>query len=380
MKKEESNVPKNKKITKSMQINKEKLQSIEDNIRNNGAWVQKTTIGWVINGTGILDSEIHKYMCALLIEFPIRHFFNSIISILWQMGELVINKVVNEIIIYLKAETEEEDFDSLEKKNNHKRVAKIEQIAWLLGKLKAENASELIADLMLKENNVLLRFEYARALVRIENSVDGKGFKELEKMYELEEFGMWYEAIDNLRNEIIYKIKLDNSSHYSTFDLIGKKVFISYAGEPDIDDWIEELARKLQQKGIHTFYYEWDVLLGDDIYSFMDLIKETDFTIMVWTKEYIKKMHLDKGGVSYEVSIIRELEEPDISDRRIIPVIKDNDCKDDIPEEFKRKKYCNLSSTESYKENFEDLIRHIFKKPRRKRSALGPEPKLDDSA
>ncbi len=339
-----------------------KINILKNSIPKDGVWIQKTDLGWTISGIGFLEREIIQALLYLLLDES-RLMFNLGMYCLDRMGNKVKDKVSETLVDYLRK------YEIIE--------GLIGKVVWLLGNIGRDNAKKILIEKMSDEDDIDLRFEYARALARIEKSIEGTGFTECLRLSKLED-GKWFSATEYLRNELQFSNETGISSYHTEFNIIGKTLFISYTKGYNIVEWIEEFARELQSNGIHVYWDEWDVDYSDRFTVFMNNIEKANFTALIITSRYLEKMKKTSGGVSYEKKIIDAMIERGIGEKRLIIVIKQKKAKNDLPYLYKSMKYFDMSTKAKYAKEIQNLIKFIYGKSKPKRPSLGPEPNFTD--
>ena len=87
-----------------------------------------------------------------------------------------------------------------------------------------------------------------------------------------------------------------------------KKVFISYSWGPEENkQWVEKLAKKLENDGIEVVIDYKNLKLGHDKYMFMEKMvndSSIDKVLIICNSEYKKKADERIGGVGDEATII----------------------------------------------------------------------------
>lgn len=163
--------------------------------------------------------------------------------------------------------------------------------------------------------------------------------------------------------------------------LVNPKVFISYSWTtPEHEEWVVELATRLMQDGIEVVLDKWDLKEGHDIYAFMEgMVKSSesiDKVLIICEKGYKEKADNRVGGVGTEAQIITPQIYSDIQQEKFIPIVAERDEKGNhyIPTYIATRLYIDLSSGEVYEENYDKLIRNIFKVPLFKKPAIGKPP------
>lgn len=163
-------------------------------------------------------------------------------------------------------------------------------------------------------------------------------------------------------------------------ELQGDKVFISYSWtSPEHENWVLELAERLEKNNIEVVFDKWDTVEGQNLNAFMEK-SVNDPTIkkvlVVCDELYVKKANGYEGGVGTETVIISKEVYSDVEQTKFIPVIseKDSDGKAFMPSYFGESKYIDLSSAEKYEAEFEKLLRNLYGRPEYKRPKRGKTP------
>lgn len=136
------------------------------------------------------------------------------------------------------------------------------------------------------------------------------------------------------------------------------RVFISYAWEDEeSNNWIQELANTLKNKGIDVHFDRNGLNYGDSISGFIDNnLEKADFIIVICTKKYKEKSDARIGGVGYEVNIIANQMMNDNKKKKIIPILREGSQETSIPLFLSGKYYIDFSSQENYSENIKKLV------------------------
>lgn len=134
------------------------------------------------------------------------------------------------------------------------------------------------------------------------------------------------------------------------------RVFISYAWEDEeTNNWVQEFANTLMNKGINVKFDRNDLTYGDSISKFIDNnIEQADYIIVICTKKYKEKSESRIGGVGYEVNIIANQMMND--KKKIIPILREGSQETSIPLFLSGKYYIDFSSQENYSENLKKLV------------------------
>jgi hypothetical protein len=158
------------------------------------------------------------------------------------------------------------------------------------------------------------------------------------------------------------------------------KVFISYSwSSPEHQDWVIDLAKELAGSGVQIVLDKWDLKEGHDSIAFMEkMVTDPAITkvILVCDKVYVTKADGRAGGVGTETQIISPEVYAKQDQNKFVAVIaeKDADGKPYRPTYYKSRIYIDLSESDRYAENFEQLVRWIFDKPLHVRPKLGKAP------
>ena len=162
--------------------------------------------------------------------------------------------------------------------------------------------------------------------------------------------------------------------------LANPKIFISYSWTtPEHEEWVVELATRLTQDGIEVVLDKWDLKEGHDIYAFMEGMVTSDSidkVLIICDKGYKVKADNRVGGVGTEAQIITPQIYQDIQQEKFIPIVSERDEKGNhyIPTYIATRMYIDLSSSEVYEENYDKLIRNIFRVPLYQKPTLGKPP------
>jgi len=141
-----------------------------------------------------------------------------------------------------------------------------------------------------------------------------------------------------------------------------------------------KLASDLIKNGVVVKIDEWDLDDYDnDLNKFMETgIRESDFVLMICTKNYAERTNNRKGGVGVESTIITGEYYDKNNAKKYIPIIKseNHDRQECLPSYLKSKLAIDFSSAPEYDDSFESLLRRIAGKPKFKKPELGSFPDL----
>jgi len=158
------------------------------------------------------------------------------------------------------------------------------------------------------------------------------------------------------------------------------KVFISYSWtNPEHEDWVINLAQRLTSDGVDVSIDKWELKEGQDKYNFMEkMVKASEISkvLIILDKKYAEKADERTGGVGTETQIISPNIYSDVSQDKFIPIIseKDENGKAYVPTYLEGRIYIDLSVQITYEENYENLLRNIFKRPAYSKPAIGKAP------
>ncbi|HUC81036.1 MAG TPA: SEFIR domain-containing protein [Flavisolibacter sp.] len=158
------------------------------------------------------------------------------------------------------------------------------------------------------------------------------------------------------------------------------KVFISYSWtNPEHEDWVINLAERLVSDGVDVIIDKWNLREGQDKYTFMEsMVKSEDINrvLIVLDKKYSEKAEHRSGGVGTETQIISPKIYSDVSQEKFIPIVseKDENGIAFVPTYLEGRIYIDLSEQEHFEENYETLLRNIFKRPAYSKPKLGKAP------
>ncbi|WP_430482835.1 toll/interleukin-1 receptor domain-containing protein [Rossellomorea marisflavi] len=163
-------------------------------------------------------------------------------------------------------------------------------------------------------------------------------------------------------------------------ELKADKVFMSYAwSSQSHEDWVMELAERLESSGVEVIIDKWDSIEGQNLNAFMER-SITDPTItkvlVICDETYARKADGYEGGVGTETVIISNEVYQDVKQTKFIPIIAQRsiDGKEFLPTYLKGAKYIDMSSKQNYEDGFEKLLRNLYNKPEFTRPKRGQAP------
>ena len=160
------------------------------------------------------------------------------------------------------------------------------------------------------------------------------------------------------------------------------KAFISYSwGSLEHQTWVLNLATQLRENGVDVTIDKWDLREGHDAIKFMEKMvtdPEIKKVVMVLDRTYADKADDRKGGVGTETQIISPEIYAKADQDKFVGVASETDSegKPFLPAFYKSRIYIDLSQSDIYAANFEQLLRWIYDKPANPKPALGKRPEF----
>lgn len=158
------------------------------------------------------------------------------------------------------------------------------------------------------------------------------------------------------------------------------KIFISYSWtSPQHERWVVELAERLSGDGILVVLDKWDLKEGQDKHKFMEqMVHDENIckVLVVCDVGYQAKADDRKGGVGTESQLISKEVYENTGQEKFIPIVRDydGDGKPCMPHFMGGRIYIDLSTEETFEENYQKLVRNLYDKPLLKRPPLGTPP------
>ena len=147
------------------------------------------------------------------------------------------------------------------------------------------------------------------------------------------------------------------------------KLFISYSwSSPEHEQWVLNLATELREAGIDVIYDKWGLKEGHDAFAFMEKMvtdPEIKKVVIICDRVYAEKADGRSGGVGTETQIITpEIYGKENQDKFVAIVAeRDENGNEYLPTYCKSRIYIDLSDTDLYATNFEQLLRWVYDKP-----------------
>ena len=158
------------------------------------------------------------------------------------------------------------------------------------------------------------------------------------------------------------------------------KLFISYSwSSPEHEQWVLNLATELREAGIDVIYDKWDLKEGHDAFAFMEKMvtdPEIKKVVIICDRVYAEKADGRSGGVGTETQIITpEIYGKENQDKFVAIVAeRDENGNEYLPTYCKSRIYIDLSDTDLYATNFEQLLRWVYDKPLYIKPKIGKMP------
>lgn len=158
-------------------------------------------------------------------------------------------------------------------------------------------------------------------------------------------------------------------------------VFISYSWDTEEHKkWVLDLADKLVKEGVNVILDRYELRPGKSLPHFVETaIKKADRILIVFTPNYKLKAEKRAGGVGYEYSILNsELYKNQTNSERIIPVLRNGNSTDSIPEFMQQYIHLDMRNDENYETSFTDLLREIYDEPEIVKPQIGTKRKISE--
>lgn len=158
------------------------------------------------------------------------------------------------------------------------------------------------------------------------------------------------------------------------------KLFISYSwSSPEHEKWVISLATELRESGVDVILDKWHLKEGHDAFAFMEKMvtdPEIEKVAIICDKVYSEKADDRKGGVGTETQIISpEVYQKEDQNKFVAVVAERNEDEQAyLPAYYKSRIYIDLSESDLYSTNFEQLLRWIFDKPLFVKPKIGKKP------
>ncbi len=158
------------------------------------------------------------------------------------------------------------------------------------------------------------------------------------------------------------------------------KLFISYSwSSKNHEEWVLDLATALMESGVNVVLDKWDLKEGHDAHKFMEKMvadKSISKVVLVCDKTYVEKADERSGGVGTETQIITpEIYKKEDQDKFVAIIAeRDENNQPYVPIYYKTRIFIDLSDSDLYAKNFEQLLRWIYDKPLHIKPSIGKKP------
>lgn len=158
------------------------------------------------------------------------------------------------------------------------------------------------------------------------------------------------------------------------------RLFISYSwSSQEHETWVINLAESLVESGVDVILDKWDLKEGHDSIVFMEsMVNDPNIkkVIMICDEIYAAKANDRQAGVGTETQIISKQVYEQQDQSKFVAVLSERspEGKPFLPAYYTNRIYIDLSSSDRYASEFEQLVRWIFDKPRHVRPELGEPP------
>ena len=160
------------------------------------------------------------------------------------------------------------------------------------------------------------------------------------------------------------------------------RCFISYSWDSDAHkDWVRRLAEQLEAHGVEVLLDQWDVRPGMDLPMYMETsVREADYVLLICTPVFARKANAGSGGVGYEKAIVTgEIFTRTSDPARFIPLLAIGSADESLPSYLKARVFLDFRTPAAEAFSLEELLRHIFDKPRFVRPSRGTKPDFSTS-
>jgi len=157
------------------------------------------------------------------------------------------------------------------------------------------------------------------------------------------------------------------------------KVFISYSWDNDLHrNWVLLLAEKLLANGVDVILDQYELHYGVDLTFFMEnSIMDSDKVLIILTENYKNKAENREGGTGFEFSLINsELYKNKDKNKKFIPILRGKERTNSTPNFLKSIYDLDMRVDADFSQQFENLLRSIFEKPKKIKPTIGNKPEF----
>ncbi|MFJ8066996.1 SEFIR domain-containing protein [Psychrobacillus sp. NPDC096426] len=165
-----------------------------------------------------------------------------------------------------------------------------------------------------------------------------------------------------------------------TEELKASKVFISYSwSSPQHEEWVYELASRLESNGVEVVFDKWDSVEGHNLNAFMQRsVNDPSISkvLVICDETYKQKADGFEGGVGTETVIISNEVYKSVEQTKFIPIVSQRGPAGEeyIPTYLSGTKYIDMSSAQKYEDGYEKVLRNLYGKPEFERPKRGSAP------
>jgi len=158
------------------------------------------------------------------------------------------------------------------------------------------------------------------------------------------------------------------------------KLFMSYSwSSTEHEAWIISLATELRESGVDVILDKWDLKEGHDAFAFMEKMvtdPEIKKVAIICDKTYSEKADGRSGGVGTEAQIISPKVYQKEDQNKFVAIVTETNEEGQayLPAYYKSRIYIDLSDSDLYSTNFEQLLRWIYDKPFFVKPKIGKKP------
>lgn len=163
-----------------------------------------------------------------------------------------------------------------------------------------------------------------------------------------------------------------------------RKVFISYSwGSEQYQKRVIELAERLVSDGVDIALDVWDLKKGHNLHKFMESMVSSEAiskVLLIVDKEYQRKANEGSGGVGVETEIVSAQIYNKADQDKFIPIVFEQDENGNpyLPVFLSSRVYINLAGA-NQRDEYHELLRTIYDKPRYVKPTLGKAPAFLES-
>ncbi|MDQ7909038.1 toll/interleukin-1 receptor domain-containing protein [Phytohabitans sp. ZYX-F-186] len=157
------------------------------------------------------------------------------------------------------------------------------------------------------------------------------------------------------------------------------RVFVSYSWDSEPHKaWVLQLAVRLRRNGIDVVLDRWNARLGANLPLFTEEgVDASDRILVIVTEMYAHKAYEGRGGVSYERRLLTADLMDDLTNDRILTILRDNPDRK-IPIFLGQPVYLDFRDDADYETRYAELIHNLHGREILPVPLLGPNPFLSN--